>query len=528
MVQLIAVLALALVGGIGFLVFLQNRKSKAVLASLNSEHSSHIHLAVYDALVEGSLLIVNKQMHLMHINETAYKTFGWRKRIQGGELAQLPGMRTWSEVIKTKIERGNLNRSTNLYHVASGRSYSTQIQEVSLNEEQSYFAIILKDAAAVPSVDRLNQFAIDEAMDAIMWVREEGDIFNANTTACRLLNGSEEDLKARNIKQIIVDDVFMSWDKLWNISKNCGNCIFELPLSDGDGGVITAELLVRYIDDEFYGPCACIYARNISTRKVEEEQLHIYASELERKNLALEQFANIASHNLQQPLRTISGFAQLLGLRYGDRFDDTANDYIKYVVDGVKHMRSLLVDLATYSEVNRANTSFEGFSLERTLDESIDNLRKLLPEWNAQITSDPLPDIRGCAFEMGQLFQHLMHNAIKYNEQKTPKIHISVNERELFWRIGVSDNGVGFDNEYSDKIFQMFSKLSIEEANGENGNGIGLALCQNIVEKHGGSIWAESAVGEGSTFYFTIPKTIGEQGQVANNTEAFDLIRKRA
>jgi light-regulated signal transduction histidine kinase (bacteriophytochrome) len=226
--------------------------------------------------------------------------------------------------------------------------------------------------------------------------------------------------------------------------------------------------------------------------------------ELKRSNKDLEQFAYVASHDLQEPLRMVSSFTQLLERKYRDKLDEDANEYIWYVVDGAKRMQSLINDLLSYSRVTTKVKDFAKINLNETVDEALFNLEIAIEENDAIVVVDSLPQIHGDSSQMVQLFQNIIGNAIKYRSEKIPEIHISASEGDQEWIFKIEDNGIGIQPEYNERIFQIFQRLHGSHA--YSGTGIGLAICKKIVELHGGSIWVNSKPGEGSIFYFTIPK----------------------
>ena len=198
----------------------------------------------------------------------------------------------------------------------------------------------------------------------------------------------------------------------------------------------------------------------------------------------------------------VASFTQLLEKQYKDKLDETASEYINYAVDGAKRMQVLINDLLTYSRVTANHEDFIEVDCEELIEEVIFNLEIVIDEKKVIITRDPLPIISSDRLQMLQLFQNLIVNAIKYNDKK-PRIHLSAEKDDLNWVFGVSDNGIGIDPEHYERIFQVFKRLHSKEE--YDGTGIGLAICQKIVERHGGRIWIESELGKGSTFYFTIP-----------------------
>ncbi len=224
---------------------------------------------------------------------------------------------------------------------------------------------------------------------------------------------------------------------------------------------------------------------------------------LARSNRELEQFAYVASHDLQEPLRKIAGFTELLANRYKGTFDEKAESYMAYIVDGATRMRSLINDLLDYSRVMRSTRELADTDCSALLSRVLRDLEPAIKESNAEILCGALPVIRGDQSQLGQLFQNLIGNAIKYRGVAPPRVVINASRQRDAWLFSVADNGIGIAPEFSERIFAIFQRLHTRAE--YPGTGIGLAVCRKIVERHGGSIWVESSAGRGSTFFFTIP-----------------------
>ena len=237
-------------------------------------------------------------------------------------------------------------------------------------------------------------------------------------------------------------------------------------------------------------------------RKVAEENLRKTLEDLKRSNAELEQFASIASHDLQEPLRMVANFTQLLQKRYQDKLDQDANDFINYAVDGTKRMQKLINDLLTFSRVGKTEKPFKSTDLNIIFEQVQQNLSQSIQEKNAIISCDPLPVVMADESQMLQLLQNLISNAIKFNESNPPKIHVSGEVRKDEWLFSVQDNGIGIDPQYFNKLFVIFQRLNPKDQYG--GSGIGLAVCKKIILRHGGKIWLESQPNKGTTFFFTI------------------------
>ena len=243
--------------------------------------------------------------------------------------------------------------------------------------------------------------------------------------------------------------------------------------------------------------------REIFERKKAEEELRKTAEALERSNRELQHFAYIASHDLQEPLRMVASFVQLLAKRYKGKLDSDADEFIKYAVDGANRMQKMINDLLLYSRVETRGKPFTPTDCEKVLEKVIVNLKMSIEESGAVITHDKLPIVMADESQLIQLFQNLISNAIKFCDKNPPRIHISAERREKDWLFSVKDNGIGIEPEHTERIFQIFQRLHSREE--YPGTGIGLAICKKIVERHGGHIWVKSKLGEGSIFYFTIP-----------------------
>ena len=244
--------------------------------------------------------------------------------------------------------------------------------------------------------------------------------------------------------------------------------------------------------------------RDITDRKHAEERLKQQAAELARSNADLQQFAYVASHDLQEPLRMVASYTQLLARRYRGKLDQDADDFINFAVDGATRMQQLINDLLAYSRVETRGKEFSPTNCDEVVDLVIGDLSAAIAEAAAVVTRDSLPTVMADASQLGQLFQNLIANAVKYRRDEPPRVHVSAERDDGGWRFAVQDNGIGIDRQYFDRIFVIFQRL---HGKGDYpGTGIGLAICKKIVERHGGRIWVESEPGQGTTFYFTIPE----------------------
>ncbi|MGE3776420.1 MAG: ATP-binding protein, partial [Pirellulaceae bacterium] len=241
---------------------------------------------------------------------------------------------------------------------------------------------------------------------------------------------------------------------------------------------------------------------DITAQKRMEDERNRYASELERSNRDLEQFAYVVSHDLRSPLRTITSYCQMLQKQSLERLNEEDREYLSCAIDGAKRMKRLLDDLLEYSRVSTAPRELTEVDMEKVLQAVLSNLAAPIRDNGAVVTHDPLPKIQGNATQLLQLLQNLIDNALKYRQPSAPRIHVGAERLTDAWQFSVRDNGEGIDPRQVDRIFQIFHRLHADARH--PGAGIGLSICKRIAEHHGGRIWADSHPGEGSIFRFTI------------------------
>jgi light-regulated signal transduction histidine kinase (bacteriophytochrome) len=263
------------------------------------------------------------------------------------------------------------------------------------------------------------------------------------------------------------------------------------PLQSSDGTLITAVV------------------RDITDRRLAEATLLNTVEELKRSNEELRQFANVASHDLQEPLRMISSYTQLLAERYKGRLDADADEFIGYAVEGSTRMQVLIKDLLAYAHVGAGTHVLARIAAESSLIAALSDLRPMIEDSGAVITHDPLPTLDTEASQLTRVFQNLIGNAIKYRRAEAPRVHVSaMNFAGREWIFSVQDNGLGIEPQHFERIFVLFQRLHRKEE--FEGTGIGLAICKKTLERLGGRIWLESQPGVGSNFYFALPQRIGQ------------------
>ena len=335
----------------------------------------------------------------------------------------------------------------------------------------------------------------------------DGRILRVNAAFCRMLGYQEAELLRLRWSDLILEE-----DRA-KLAGAAGAAVvqLELRLRHRGGAIVHVQWNTSLVGDASGAPQYQIgQVVDISESKRAAEAVRHYAEELERSNSDLQHFAYVASHDLQEPLRMVRGFVELLAKRYHGRLGEDADEYIRFAVDGAKRMQNLIRGLLAYSRVGTQGKDFEPVDLEEAMRHALLNLQLAIEECGARVTHDPLPVAPGDDMQIVQLFQNLIGNAIKFRSADSPRIHIGVADKKDLWEVSVRDNGIGFDQDHANRIFQMFQRLHGQAK--YEGTGIGLALCKRIVERHGGEIRAASAPGQGSTFCFTLPKLAPEQG----------------
>ncbi|WP_226008061.1 sensor histidine kinase [Natrinema salinisoli] len=310
---------------------------------------------------------------------------------------------------------------------------------------------------------------------------------------------SASNFRGERVQDIYSDEVLEVIESNYRATLNGEPTTFELefqgrifefrthPLSDDDGEVDSIIAI----------------SQDITERKQYQEDLEQLVADLEESNERLEQFAYAASHDLQEPLRMVSSYLQLIESRYGDELNEEAEEFLEFAVDGSERMRRMIDGLLQYSRIETRGDEFEPVDLDTVLDDVRKNLQMKIEETDTEITAESLPRVKGDEGQLQQVFQNLLSNAIQFSGEEQPQVHVSAEQNGADWIVSVTDNGIGIDPEDHDRIFKVFEGLH----GGEDyvGTGIGLAVCERIIERHDGEIWVDSEPGEGATFSFTLP-----------------------
>ena len=502
----------------------------AAIGDISVRKDAEKHLAQmegrYRGLLEAApdaMVVVNQGGEIVLLNLQAEKQFGYRRDELVGQKVKniIPegfaerlladGLRSAEDALAQQIGTG--------IELTGRRKDGSEFPiEIMLSPLESAEGILVTAAIRDISVRKdaekhLAQMEgryrglLEAAPDAMVVVNQGGEIVLLNLQAEKQFGYRRDELVGQKVKNIIpegfaerliADDLRSAEDAL---AQQIGTGI-ELTGRRKDGSEFPIEIMLSPLESAD-GILVTAAIRDITTRKKAEAHLLQKVEELNRSNEELGQFAYIASHDLQEPLRMVASYTQLLSRRYKGKLDSDADEFIAFAVDGASRMQRLIQDLLAYSRVGTKGKDLLDTSSEEALQQALMNLRGAIEESGALVTHDPLPTVLADEMQLIQLFQNLVGNAIKYQSPGVPRVHISAAKNGgKKWIFSVQDNGLGIDSQYFEKIFGMFQRLHKREEFA--GTGIGLAICKKIVERHGGSISVESQLGQGSTFRFAL------------------------
>jgi PAS domain S-box-containing protein len=367
-----------------------------------------------------------------------------------------------------------------------------------------------KAEQALEISERRTRLIIENAYDAYVAMDQDGVIVDWNPQAENIFGWSRAEVIGKQLSDVIIPQAQRAQHLTGLVHYlHTGegpllNRRIEVQALRRDGQEFPVELTISTLRME-QNVIFSAFIHDISQRIRAKETLEATAAELRRSNEELEQFAYIASHDLQEPLRMVASYTQLLERRYAGQLDDAAREFIGYAVDGARRMQEFITGLLRYSRVGTERRILAEVNLREVYEGALANLRIAIEESGAAVEACDLPVVRGDPRQLTQLFQNLIANALKFRTPEKPP-HVEVwgeRQPDAFWRISVKDNGIGLDPKFSDRVFTIFQRLHTRDEYA--GTGLGLAICKKIVERHGGRVWVESKEGEGATFSFTLP-----------------------
>ena len=356
--------------------------------------------------------------------------------------------------------------------------------------------------------EELFQRAVESSPSGILMSDESGGIILANAQAAKLFGYWREELIGQVVETLVPEpmrQVHRNHRALYGEAPEARPMGHRRDLAcvRKDGSEFMAEIGLTPIQTSS-GTQTLIMVVDVSERHEAERAAQEYTLELQRSNAELEQFAYVASHDLQEPLRMVASYTELLGERYRGKLDEQAEKYIGYAVDGARRMQGLIRDLLAYARVSSQAKTLQPTDSQTVLRAAVRNLRATIEKSGAEITCGELPVVSADEGQLMQVFQNLIGNACKFRSQKAPRVEVGAQAAGNMWQFSVVDNGIGIDKESGGRLFQMFQRLHTREE--YEGTGIGLAIAKRIVERHGGKIWFDSVPGEGTIFHFTIPR----------------------
>jgi len=505
----------------------------AAIRDITVRKDAETHLAQmegrYRGLLEAApdgMVVVNQGGEIVLLNAQAEKHFGYRRdELIGQEVTNIipegfaerliaDGTRTAAEALAQQI-------GTGIELIGQRKDGSEFPIEIMLSPLDSAEGILVtaairditvrKDAEThLAQMEGRYRGLLEAAPDGMVVVNQRGEIVLLNAQSEKQFGYLRNELIGRKVKSIIpegfaerliADETRTAAEAL---AQHIGTGI-ELYGLRKDGSEFPIEIMLSPLESA-EGILVTAAIRDITNRKDAEAHLVQNVKELNRSNEELEQFAYVTSHDLQEPLRMVASYTQLLSRRYKGKLDSDADEFIAFAVDGANRMQRLIQDLLTFSRVGKKGQDLLDISSDDALQQAILNLRGAIEESGAIVTRGPMPEVKANETELTQLFQNLVGNGIKYQGPGTPHIHISaVKNGSPKWIFSVQDDGLGIDPQFFERIFGMFQRLHKRDEFA--GTGMGLAICKKIVEQHGGSISVDSTPGKGSTFHFTLAES---------------------
>ena len=473
--------------------------------------------AKYRGLLEAApdaMVVVNQGGEIVLLNLQAEKQFGYsRDELVGQKVKNIipegfaerliaDGTRSAAEALAQQIGTG--------IELAGRRKNGSEFPiEIMLSPLESAEGILvtaaIRDITAQKQASQYARSLVEASLDPLVTISPEGKITDVNEATAKVTGVARERLIGTDFSNYCTEPEKAREGYQEAFAKGF---VTDYPLRIHHiDGRLTDVLYNASVYKDLNGKVLGVFAaaRDITDHKRAEEELARRAKELARSNAELEQFAYVASHDLQEPLRMVASYTQLLANRYKGHLDSNADEFIAYAVDGARRMQLLIRDLLAYCRVGTAGMELRETSSGAALEQALLNLQDAIEKSGGVVTHDPLPTVVADGAQLVQLFQNVVGNAIKYRSAKVPRVHVSAKKNgDNEWIFSVRDNGLGIDPKYFEKIFVMFQRLHDREES--SGTGIGLTVCKKIAERHGGRMWVESEPGKGSTFYLALPE----------------------
>lgn len=482
--------------GIGLLVCQEHWRLRKDHETMIKQMTRARHLDSLTRYANDSVLLLDQDLKVVDPKESRGKPEGFSRDKSlslEGEIGEAEGQEMRGD--ETEAER-----NSRLIEAEGGRFYQSILEDIDLTERRL-------TENALSKIRGRYRIVSEFTSDWIYWRGLNREVFYVSP-ACEEISGypPQEFYKSPDLLDTMVHpDEGAVWTHHSHQELVHEPCVpLEFRIITRKGEIHWISHFCKPVHDrngKFLGVCGSNC--DITVQKRAEEALRVKTDELVRSNAELEQFAYAASHDLQTPLRAISGYLNLLSKRYGGELNAEATRFIERTIQSAHRMQRLINDLLTYSRVSTRGNPFQPTDCNTVLREVLDTLQPSIEETGAVITCHSLPTVFGDSGQLAQLFQNLIDNAIKFRDEESPQIHIDAQRLDGNWLFSVRDNGIGIDLQYTERIFLIFQRLHTLDK--YPGTGIGLSICKKIVERHGGRIWVNSREGEGSTFHFIIP-----------------------